>query len=103
MQAGGWTSNDQFPRELADVNLDGKIDIVGFGSDHVYVAAGNGDGTFKPVIADLHSFGTGAGGWSSEDTYPRHLADINNDGAADIVGFGQAGVYEALSNGFHLV
>jgi hypothetical protein len=101
--AGGWSSNDQFPRELADVNLDGKIDIVGFGQAGVYVAPGNGDGTFKPVIADLQSFGTGAGGWSSENTYPRHLADINNDGAADIVGFGQAGVYEALSNGFHLV
>jgi hypothetical protein len=67
------------------------------------LARGNGDGTFKPVIADLQSFARGAGGWSSEDIYPRHLAAINNDGAANIVGFGQTGIYETLSNGFHLV
>ena len=102
-KAGGWGSNDQFPRELADVNADGKTDIVGFGSDRVYVALGNGDGSFKPVIADLQSFAPAAGGWSTDDQYPRHLADINNDGAADIVGFGQGAVYEALSNGFHLI
>jgi len=103
--AGGWSSDNLYPRELADVNGDHKIDIVGFGEAGVYVALGNGDGSFKPVVADLHSFGAAnsAGGWISEDKYPRHLADVNNDGAADIVAFGYAGVYEALSNGFHLI
>jgi hypothetical protein len=99
----GWTSNDQFPRELADVNLDGKIDIVGFGQNNVFVAFGNGDGSFKPVVLDTHDFTPGANGWTSEDHYPRLLADVNHDGAADIVGFGQNGVFEALSNGFHLI
>jgi hypothetical protein len=33
------------------------------------------------------------------DTFPRTLADLNGDGAADIVGFGYNGVYEALSYG----
>ncbi|MEA2837936.1 MAG: hypothetical protein QOD89_2486, partial [Bradyrhizobium sp.] len=100
--AGGWSSQDQFPRELADVNGDHKADIVGFGPDRVYLALGNGDGSFQPMTADLQAFAPGAGGWDSNDTYPRHLADINGDGAADIVGFGHAGVYDALSH-FHLI
>jgi hypothetical protein len=31
----------------------------------------------------LSTFGVGAGGWSSNDTYPRRLADVNGDGNAD--------------------
>jgi len=31
---------------LADLTGDGRADIVGFGDDGVYVALGNGDGTF---------------------------------------------------------
>jgi hypothetical protein len=47
----------------------------------------------------LSAFGPGAGGWSSQNLYPRKLADINNDGNADIVGFGGDGVYVSLANG----
>ena len=103
--AGSWKSNDHFPRELADVNGDGKVDIVGFGGTGVYLALGNGDGSFKPIVADLQAFGSdpSAGGWFSEDRFPRHLADVNHDGAADIVGFGYDGVYESLSSEFHLI
>ena len=103
--AGSWASNDRFPRELADVNGDGKVDIVGFGGSGVYLAFGNGDGSFKTIVADLHAFGTddSVGGWFSDDRFPRHLADVNHDGAADIIGFGYDGVYESLSSGFHLI
>jgi hypothetical protein len=31
------------------------------------------------------------------------IGDVNGDGNADIIGFGAIAVYEALSNGFHLV
>ncbi len=75
----GWTSQDAYPRELADVNGDGKADIVGFGADGVYVSLANGDGTFAAPILATPSFGT-ANGWTSNDTYPRELADVNGDG-----------------------
>jgi subtilisin family serine protease len=100
--AGGWINQTTYPRELADVNNDGMADIVGFGQDGVYVALATGGGAFGPSSLQLANFAPGAGGWSNDTLYPRHLADLNHDGAADIVGFGQSGVYDAL-NGFHLV
>jgi hypothetical protein len=97
--AGGWTSNDTYPRELADVNGDGKADIVGFGSSGVYVSLATGNGNFAGGTFELAQFGSSAGGWSSEDIYTRHLGDVNGDGKADIVGFGSAGVFVALATG----
>jgi hypothetical protein len=97
--AGGWTSQDRYPREMADVNGDGRSDIVGFGEAGVYVATSDGDGTLQPASLDLAAFGRGAGGWTSQDTYPRHLADRFDD----IVGFGEAGTYVALSNAVLLI
>ena len=40
----------------------------------------------------LNAFGSNAGGWNSADALPRLMADVNGDGRADIVGFGNAGV-----------
>src|SRR2546427_11086504 len=53
---------------------------------------------FGPPQFSLSAFGPGAG-WSSQNRNPRLLADINNDGNADIVGFGADGVYVSLANG----
>ena len=96
--AGGWRV-DRHPRFLADVRGIGRIDIVGFGDAGVYVALGKGDGTFDftpvPVIGD---FGFNAGGWRV-DKHPRFVADVRGIGRADVVGFGDAGVYVAFSNG----
>jgi hypothetical protein len=52
-------------------------------------------------MLDVAFFGASneAGSWTSQDTYPRLLADVNHDGAADIVGFAASGVYVAYSNG----
>ncbi len=95
--AGGWRV-DRHPRFAADVTGNGCADIVGFGDAGVYVARGNGDGTFQApqfVLADL---GFEAGGWRV-DEHPRMLADLRALGRADIVAFGNDGVYVALSNG----
>ena len=88
-----------YPRELADVNGDGRADIVGFGQAGVYVSLATGNGHFAAPTFELATFAPGAGGWSSDDLYPRELADVNGDGKADIVGFGQAGVYVSLATG----
>jgi hypothetical protein len=96
-EAGGWRVENH-PRFLADITGDGRSDIVGFGDDGVWTALSNGNGTFQTpqfVLADL---GFEAGGWRVEK-HPRFLADITGDGRADIVGFGDAGVFTALSNG----
>jgi hypothetical protein len=95
--AGGWRV-ERHPRMLADITGDGRADIVGFGNAGVYVALSNGDGTFGPTQGVIDNFGYSAGGWRV-DMHPRFLADITGDGRADIVGFGGAGVYVALSNG----
>jgi hypothetical protein len=96
--AGGWRV-ERHPRFLADLTGNGRADIMGFGNDGVYVALGRGDGTFEyaaqPVIAD---FGYLAGGWRVE-RHPRLLADLTGNGRADIVGFGNLGVYVAFSRG----
>ncbi|MFD2648790.1 FG-GAP-like repeat-containing protein [Devosia albogilva] len=95
----GWVSNDRFPRHLADVNGDGSADIVGFGDSGVYVAVANGQGGFNSPSMVLESFAPAIDGWVSNDRFPRHLADVNGDGSADIVGFGNSGVYVAVANG----
>jgi hypothetical protein len=98
--AGGWTSQDQYPRALGDVNGDDLADIVGFGQNGTWVSLATGGGTFAQPILALTNFGSSvaAGGWASQDQYPRALGDVNGDGRADIVGFGQNGVYTALGN-----
>jgi Ca2+-binding RTX toxin-like protein len=100
--SGGWSQN-AFPRHVADVNGDGMADIVGFGGSGVYVAFATGNGTFSSPEPDLNWFGKSAGGWVTNNLYPRGLADLNHDGAADIVGFGHDGVYTSLGHQFDLV
>jgi len=95
--AGGWSSQDLYPRALADVNGDGMADIVGFGATGVFVSLATGGGHFASPTFQLSTFGPDAGGWNSDNTYPRQLADISGDGRADIVGFGANGIWTAPS------
>ncbi|MCW3798882.1 hypothetical protein OMW55_13820, partial [Sphingomonas sp. BN140010] len=37
----------------------------------------------KPGAVLVSNFAVGAGGWSSQDVYPRHVADMNGDGYGD--------------------
>lgn len=99
---GGWTNQNTFTRQVADVNADGRADIVGFGASGTFYALGQADGTFGPVTTDIGLFGTtaAAGGWTSQDIYPRLLGDVTGDGRADIIGFGAAGAFVSPSHDF---
>lgn len=97
--AGGWRI-ERHPRFLARITPEPGADIIGFGNQGVYVALSNGDGTFRSLGLVLENFGEdpAAGGWDVA-RHPRFMADVNGDGLSDIVGFGERGVYVALSNG----
>ena len=94
----GW----ERPRMLAYMNLlssDGKdhgADLVSFGSNGVYVATSTGS-SFDPPVLVIPDFGYNQG-WRVEK-HVRLIGDINGDGLKDVVGFGDAGVFRALSTG----
>jgi hypothetical protein len=89
--AGGWRV-ERHPRFLADLTGDGRADIVGFGDAGVWVSLNNGNGTFQAPQMVVDNFAYNAGGWRVE-RHPRFLAEVTGDGRADIVGFGDAGVW----------
>lgn len=91
----GWT-NDKYPRMVADIDGDGKADLIGFEYNRV-ITATNIDSGITLNLNASNDFVL-AKGWTV-DKHPRMLADINGDGMADIVGFGDEGVYTALANG----
>jgi len=92
----GWRVN-KHPRMLADVNGDGRQDLVGFGQGGVWVSLSTDTG-LTPAAFWLIGFAPDAGGWSV-DKHPRFMADVNGDKKADIVGFGEDSVMVSLSTG----
>jgi hypothetical protein len=86
-------------------------DIVGFGNAGVFVSIAQGDGSFGPATLVLERFGYYQGwrldpnvddtsyGYLRDGLHPRFVVDVTADGRADIVGFGDDGVYVADSRG----
>lgn len=97
----GWTSQEDTLRLMADVNGDGKADVIGFGTAGTLVSRSIGVPFLDAYTAQtfgLADFGINQG-WVSNDLYPRAAADVNGDGWADIIGFGAHGTLVALSKG----
>ncbi|MFF5170876.1 RICIN domain-containing protein, partial [[Kitasatospora] papulosa] len=97
-QAGNWLA-DKHPRFLADTTGDGRLDIIGFHDDGLWVSLQDEEGKFA-LLADepaLRAFGHSeeAGGWLI-DKHPRFLADTTGDGRLDIIGFHDDGLWVSL-------
>jgi hypothetical protein len=75
----GWRVADD-ARFVADVNADGRADLIGVRTNGVHVALANGNGTFTKVQSGGGPFGTVPG------TATKFLtADVNADGRTDLV------------------
>lgn len=95
----GYTTQETMPRFLGDVNGDGRADLVGINDTGVWVSLSDTN-TFAASVLWSADF-MANNGWTSQDTTPRMLADVNGDGMLDIVGFGPNGVAVALSETTH--
>lgn len=99
----GWTDNSVYPRMLADVDGNNRLDIVGFGSGGVSVIRSLGlNASAVPTFAASTTWSPNYGtsqGWINQTAYPRYMVDVDGDHAVDVVGFGSAGTYVSFSNG----
>jgi hypothetical protein len=96
-QAGGWLA-DRHPRLLVDTTGSGRLDVVGFHDDGLWVSLQDEDGTFAEPLYLLDEFGVDQG-WTTTDEHPRFLLATTAGGAVDIVGFGPQGVVVARGRG----
>ena len=92
----GWQV-DKHPRFVVDLNNDGFPDIIGFGNDGTWTAINNRSGGFNAPQFTPGLFGFNQG-WRV-DQHPRLVIDLNGDGIADIIGFGDAGIWTAIGKG----
>ncbi|KAF7377337.1 hypothetical protein MSAN_00154700 [Mycena sanguinolenta] len=96
--AGGYRT-EKHVRLIADTTGDKRGDIVGFGERGVWISVNKGNNSFTdPPQMVLADFSYLNGSWRVEK-HIRFMADIRNIGRADIVGFGDGGVFISCNNG----
>jgi hypothetical protein len=79
LPAIGDTSWFGWPDALRDIDGDGHLDLIVVDGTHVYVALGNGDGTFgAPIVLTLAGDGGAVPGATA-------IGDVNDDGKLDLV------------------
>ncbi|NRA67318.1 MAG: VCBS repeat-containing protein [Pseudobacteriovorax sp.] len=93
-----YLNQDIHPRFLADANADGKADILACHSESCFVAVSTGT-SFVASTLSIDDFAreadgtTSDSGWVNMNTFPRGFADVDADSRADIIGFGQRGLW----------
>jgi len=90
----GWFSTSYNQRVWpADINGDGKVDLVGIANDAtVHYALSNGNGTYGSSVKSSNAptqFGTSYISTSTRDRV--WFADVTGDGRADIIGIDNSG------------
>jgi hypothetical protein len=95
-ELGRWRM-DRHPRYFADVNGDGRADVIGFHDIGPFVALSNGTGFGAPSLWGAF-FGHTVGNWRV-DKHVRRLLDIDGDHKLDLVGVHDDGVWVSMSLG----
>ncbi|TFK25608.1 Psathyrella Velutina lectin At 1.5a resolution, partial [Coprinopsis marcescibilis] len=91
--SGDWW-NDEHPRFLADLTGNGRVDIIGFKNNQVFTSLNQGSCKFGPVVS--HDLGLPS--WTS-DEHVFVVTALARGEPADIVLFGEEGVYIAKNMG----
>ncbi|KAF9554663.1 hypothetical protein CPC08DRAFT_712721 [Agrocybe pediades] len=92
----GWR-NTLHVRVVGDTRGNNLSDIIGFGSDGVYISHNNGDNTFGTADRSAAGFDSDEG-WNNAN-HIRCVADLRKKGYVDLLGFGDQGVYVSKNNG----